>query len=218
MKHAILLALGLICAAPSLAAADCTAKRDPAITVTVLEQPIAQDQAYSRHALSERVGGVGPGWQAFGLTEASHATEVHYGFQIVEQGRKFCATLTSVTATITLRLTVHLASELQRGSCAYLAVAEHEQQHVDLERRSLPLARARVEQAITGVARRGVMAKSIDAATAGLEKAASRAVEQALDRFAAEKNRKHAAFDTQEEYTKLSQRCSESEIRALLDQ
>jgi hypothetical protein len=217
MKH-VLLAGSLLLAVPSLAAADCATKRDPKITVTVQEQPIAQDQAFSRHALSERVGGVAPGWQAFGLTEASHETEIHYGFKVKETGKTTCATLTSVTVTITLRLVVHLASELKRGSCAYQAVSEHEQQHVDLERKSLPLARTRVEKALTGIAKRGFTAASFDASTAGLEQQASRVIEDALDAFAAQKNRGHAAFDTPEEYTKLTHRCPDREIRALLTQ
>jgi hypothetical protein len=216
MRHAVLLAFGLLLAAASPAAAACTAEEDPAVTAAVKEAPLRIDRSLSRNALAARVGGVGPDWSAFGLTEASHETEVHYGFVIVQTGKRYCATFSKVAVEVTLSLVVHYASELRRGTCANQAIEEHEQQHVDLERKMLPVAKARVEAAVAELARQGMVGKTIDGATEALEKRMSDTIQRVLNAFATEKNRQHDVFDTRDEYVKLSLRCSRDEIRALL--
>ncbi|MDQ7248864.1 hypothetical protein [Dongia sedimenti] len=215
MRHAVPLAFVLLLAVAAPAAA-CTAEEDPAVTVAVREAPLRIDRSLSRSALAARVGGVGPNWSAFGLTEASHETEINYGFVIVQTGKQYCATLSKVAVEITLGLVVHYASELRRGTCANQEIEEHEQQHVDLERKMLPLVKARVEAAVAGLARKGMVGKAVDASTEALEARMSDTIQRVLNAFADEKNRQHDVFDTREAYVKLSLRCGRDEIRALL--
>ena len=216
MKVAVFLILGLLSALASPAAADCVAERDPEITVAITEAPLRTDRSFSRMALAQRVGGVAAGWHALGLTEVSLETAIDYGFVIVPAGKAYCATFSKVAVTVTLNLVVNLASELRRGTCANQAVEEHEQQHVDLERRTLPLEKMRVEAAVAGAARHGASGKTIETATEALQQTMSDIIGDALQSVSDEKNRKHATFDTRAEYKKLSLRCSSDEIRALL--
>ncbi len=216
MRLTIPIALALFLAMVAPAAAECVAEEDPAVTIAVREAPLRTDRSLSRHELAARVGGVAEGWSAFGLTEASHETEIHFGFVIVETGRQYCASFTEVAVEVTLSLVVHYASELRRGTCSNQAIEEHEQQHVDHERRMLPIAKSRVEAVVAKLARQGITGKTGDAATEALQQRMSDAIGRALDSFAKEKNLQHEVFDTPAEYKKLSLRCSREEIRALL--
>jgi hypothetical protein len=203
------------------AAADCLASEAPSVSVTAAEAPLQTNRSLSYHALAERAGGLGAkglgaGWHALGMTEVSLETAIDYGFDVIEAETGACATFNKVAVTVTLHLVVQLASELKRGSCAYQATEEHEQQHVDLERAMLPVLRDKIAAAVDGAAGRGATAPTMEAATAALEQKMSGLIQRVRQAHAEEKARRHAVFDTKAEYNKISLRCSPAEIRALL--
>jgi hypothetical protein len=184
--------------------------------MTVIEAPLQQDRSRGIPELTRRMAGQGPDGPALGLTHSRLGTEIAYAMSAVPAGSGYCITLDRVDVKITLAITVFLAKELKPGSCLYREAEAHEQKHVDLERKLLPVARARVEVALAGVARRTVRGATIEAAGDQLQEQARKAVDAVLTDFAAEKKRQQLLFDTVEEYQKLSRRCSADEIRELL--
>jgi hypothetical protein len=192
------------------------APRDPEISMTVTEAPLQQDRSRGIAELTRRMAGQGPDGPALGLTHSRLGTEIAYAMSAVPEGAGYCVTLDRIDVKIALAITVFLAKELKQGSCIYQEAAAHEQKHVDLERKLLPVAKARVEAALAGVARQTASAATIEAAGDKLQERARKAVDAELADFAAEKKRQQLLFDTVEEYQKLSRRCSADEIRELL--
>lgn len=198
------------------AQAQCVAPRDLKIGMTVTETPIRTDRTLKIADLTRRMAGQGPEGPALGLTQSRLGTKISYAMRAIPEGDKYCVALDRIDVEITLSMTVYLAAELKAESCIYQEAAKHEQKHVDLERKLLPVARARVEAALAGVAKRTATGSSIAAAGDRLQQRAKAATDRVLSAFAAEKKRQQLKFDTIEEYQKLSQSCSAAEIRALL--
>jgi hypothetical protein len=210
---------GLICWAigPGIAAAaPCPAAQDPKVVVTAAETPIRQDRSQDIAALTRRMAGQGPDGPALGLTHSRLGADIAYAIRAVPAGNGYCVSFDRIDAAITLEMTVFLAAELRPGSCIDGEAGRHEQKHVTLERELLPVAKARVETALLKVARRTASGATIEAAGDALQQAARRAVDQVLNRFAAEKKARQLKFDTIAEYQKLSQACGADEIRLLL--
>jgi hypothetical protein len=184
--------------------------------MTVTEAPLRQDRSRGIPELTRRMAGQGPDGPALGLTQSRLETEIAYAMGAMPEGGGYCLTLDRVDVKITLSITVFLARELKPGSCIHQEAVAHEQKHVDLERKLLPVVKARVEAALAGVARLTASGATIEAAGDKLQQRARQAVDAVLDDFAAEKKRQQLKFDTVEEYRKLSQRCSAEEIRELL--
>lgn len=197
-------------------AAPCAPPREPEIVVTSNETPIAEDRARSIAELTRRMAGQGPEGPALGLTYSRLGTEISYAIRATPSGQGYCAAFDRIDAKITLELTVYLASELTPGSCIDGEAGRHEQKHVALERKLLPVARERVAKALARVAQRTATGTSIETAGDRLQRAAKQAVDKALTTFAAEKKQQQLRFDTVEEYRKLSAACSADEIRTLL--
>ena len=185
--------------------------------MTASEAQIGEDRSRSIADLTKRMAGQGPEGPALGLTYSRVGTEISYAIRGVSSGDGTCVSFDRIDAKITLNLIVYLASELEPGSCIDREAARHEQKHVALERKLLPVAKARVEKALRGVARHAATGASVEAAGDKLQRAARQAVDTVLSSFAAEKKAEQLKFDTIEEYQKLSQACSADEIRRLLN-
>jgi hypothetical protein len=186
--------------------------------MAVTETPIRTDRSRSIADLTRRLAGQGPEGPTLGLTQSRLATKLSYAIRAVPMGDGFCVTLDRVDVEITLGLVVYLATELKPGSCIDREAAKHEEKHVGLERQLLPVAEARVEAVLAGLAKRTATGASVDQAGNRLQRRIQAAVDKVLSAFAAEKKAQQLKFDTIEEYQKLSQRCSAEEIRALLNE
>src|SRR4051812_41950358 len=182
------------------------------------ETPIRMDRSLKIADLTKRMAGQGPEGPALGLTQSRLGTRISYAMRAVPTGDKYCVALDRVDVEITLSLVVYLAAEMNADSCIYRQAAQHEQKHVDLERKLLPVARARVEAALANVAKRTATLASAEAAGTRLQQRAQQAVDKVLSAFAAEKRRQQLKFDTIEEYQKLSRQCSAAEIQELLNE
>jgi hypothetical protein len=200
------------------AEAQCAAPRDLKIGMTVTETPIRTDRTLKIASLTRRKAGQGPEGPALGLTQSRLGTEISYAMRALPIGDKYCVALERVDVEITLNLVVYLAAELKAGSCIYQEAEKHEQKHVDLERKLLPVARARVEKALSSVVKRTATGASAAAAADRLQLRAKAAVDKVLSAFAAEKKEQQLKFDTIEEYQKLSRQCSAAEIQELLNE
>jgi hypothetical protein len=198
-------------------AAPCTPAKDPTIVVTASEAPVQEDRSRAIADLTKRMAGQGPEGPALGLTYSRVGTEIAYAIRAVPSADGTCVAFDRIDATITLNLIVYLASELKPGSCIDGEAKRHEQKHVALERKLLPVAKARVQKALAGVAKRTATGATIEAAGDQLQRAGRQAVDQVLNAFAAEKKAEQLKFDTIEEYQKLSQACSADEIQRLLN-
>jgi len=198
-------------------AATCTPPKNPKIVVTTKETPIEEDRSRSIAALTKRMAGQGPEGPALGLTYSRLGTEIAYAIRAVPGGQGTCVTFDRIDAEITLNLIVYLASELTGGSCIDQEAWRHEQKHVALERKLLPVAKARVAAALKAVAARAETGATVEAAGNKLQKRARDAVDKVLNAFAAEKKTEQLKYDTIAEYQKLSKACSAEEIRRLLN-
>jgi len=201
----------------SAAAATCAPSADPKIAVTTTETPLREDRSRAIADLTKRMAGQGPEGPALGLTYSRFGTEIAYAIRAVPGPQGYCVTFDRIDAAITLELVVYLAAELKPGSCIDPEAGRHEQKHVALERKLLPVAKARVAAALAKAARRSATGATIAAAGDKLQRAVQQAVDKTLNAFAAEKKAQQLKFDTIEEYQKLSQACSAEEIRRLLN-
>jgi hypothetical protein len=200
----------------SAQAASCAPPNDPKIVLTTKETPIREDRTRSIAQLTKRMAGQGPDGPALGLTYSRLGTEISYAIRAVPGGKGTCATFDRIDAEITLELIVYLAAELKPGSCIDVEAGRHEQKHVALERKLLPVAKERVAKALAGIAKRAETGATVEAAGNQLQKRARDAVDKVLNAFAAEKKAEQLKFDTVAEYQKLSKACSADEIRRLL--
>jgi hypothetical protein len=210
------LACWAIGASDAAEAASCPPPKDPKVVVTASETPIKEDRSRPITSLTKRMAGQGPEGPALGLTYSRVGTEIAYAIRAVQGPQGYCVSFERIDAKITLNLIVYLASELKPGSCIDGEAGRHEQKHVALERKLLPVAKDRVAKALAAVARRTATGATIEAAGDKLQGEARAAVDKVLNAFAAEKKAQQLKFDTIEEYQKLSQACSADEIRMLL--
>ena len=201
----------------SAQAASCAPPKNPKVVLTTKETPIREDRTRSIAELTKRMAGRGPEGPALGLTYSRLGTEISYAIRAVPGGKGTCATFDRIDVEITLELIVYLAAELKPGSCIDGEAGRHEQKHVALERKLLPVAKERVAKALAGVAKRAETGATIEAAGNQLQNRARDAVDKVLNAFAAEKKAEQLKFDTIAEYQKLSKACSPDEIRRLLN-
>jgi hypothetical protein len=198
-------------------AASCAPAKNPKIVLTTKETPIREDRARSIADLTKRMAGQGPDGPALGLTYSRLGTEIAYAIRAVPGGKGYCASFDRIDVAITLELVVYLAAELKPGSCIDGEAGRHEQKHVALERKLLPVAKERVAKALADIAKRAETGATVDAAGNKLQKRARDAVDKVLNAFAAEKKEQQLKFDTIAEYQKLSKACSPEEIQRLLN-
>ena len=221
MKQGLLLAFGVMLAAPSLAVADCMPPKPPRIDVAAVEAPLTQDRSLKIAALSKLDRGPPlPGLEgydyALGVTETVLKTRAEAHMEGVVRGPEVCAFFTSVTVALNWQLFVRLAHEIEAGTCIDREVQRHEQGHVDLARRLIPTIRERLAEAVRKAAAKGASAANFDAAKQALWDRMSRAIDQTNAKSYAVLKARQAALDTPAEYASLPKACGRGELQALI--
>jgi hypothetical protein len=109
---------------------------------------------------------------------------------------------------------IRLAREIPRDGCLWREVLGHERRHVEVNRRTLREAAARIRDLAGDWAVRAE-ARGADAETAvaTLQRDLRRAVEPALARMRADRLAGHEAIDVPAEYRRLSRVCGPDQIR-----
>ena len=148
-----------------------------------------------------------------GLTHGSYQSKVSASVEVTPQRRGGgCVRLTKVRGRLDYTdLTVYMAREYRRGSCAYRVILEHENEHVAINRRAfdrhLPKLRRKLETAARNLKPFWV-ARSEDGAQAAVDRL-QKALQPALRELEREMERQNTQIDTEESYRRLGARCTD---------
>jgi hypothetical protein len=197
-----------------LAAAEvCGPPVTPEITVKVDEAPVQQDRSIGVTELTKiptasRRTGMEAYGDTLGLTAADVGATADIDFLTTPDGSGgFCTQARHATITLRWRTTVHIAEEIKPGSCFDTVVSAHEQGHVDIDQRLIPIGRQAIELALMSVLRHGQHGASVTESQEILQGDARKALHQALDIFSVVRTREQLAHDSKEEYDKISDTC-----------
>jgi hypothetical protein len=220
----LLLLAGLVVvgAGAGAAHANCKAPAAAQIEVTVPPPAISHDQALSRDQILQHVRSRDPsgggGYDAIlGVTDTNVDPDASIDYIAMPQaGGGYCVSLTKITVVVQWKIDVHVASELRPGSCMYGVVLNHEDGHVDIDRKVLGLSKSLIQKNLAAIARNAVAAATPEAGGKRLQGAGSAALSGAVDKLQAELERRQNAHDTPEEYAKGEKICGvEENNRAL---
>jgi len=203
---------------PPAAADECDgafhgADLEPKITVRIDESPIREDRTLALVDLSKipsvsRRAGMEAYDQTLGLTEADIGAKADIDLLTVEDRHGgYCTIARSAAIVMQWKTVVHIAKEIEPGTCIDKVVTEHEQKHVDIDRELIPIGRQAIQIALTAVIRHGFHGDTVDASRQKLQDQARTTVNQAIDIFSVVRTRKQLAHDNKEEYDRVPKAC-----------
>lgn len=214
LVFATLLLLALPAAAQ--AAGQCPAPADRGVAVSVrLETRAPRYRTdLDRRALSRLAGGsavAGHRGDVLGLTVSSYAVDVrtrHQATPAADGG--WCLWPRRIAARLFIpEMTVHVAREFGKASCAYRQILDHEHQHVRLIEAALRAAGPRLEKHLRRAAQAAAPVRVSDRARA--EQAIDRALDSAVQSFMTDLDQQatsaNLAIDTEASYAKVSGNC-----------
>ena len=195
------------------AAADCGEIVHPEVSVKVLERPVREDRTLSMVDLSKipsasRRTGMEAYDRTLGLTEADIGAKADLDLVTKPDGEgHFCTAARSAMIVLEWKTVVRIASQIKPGSCIDGVVTKHEQKHVAIDKRLIPIARQAIEIALTSVIRRTVEGKSIEDSQKNLQDQARVTVNKAIDIFSVVRTRRQLSLDSKEEYDTVPEAC-----------
>lgn len=217
-----LIALLLTAVLAPQAAAECGAIVNPEIRVRIDESPVREDRTLSMTDLSKipsasRRAGMEAYDRTLGLTEADIGAKANIDLVTKPDGEgHFCTAARAALIELQWKTVVRIANQIKPGSCIDGVVTTHEQKHVAIDKRLIPIARQAIEIALTSVIRRTVEGKSIADSQRNLQDQARITVNKAIDIFTVVRTRRQLSLDSKEEYDKVPQSCGMLEyIRVL---
>ncbi len=218
---AILLAAAaaLVLAAPVAAAPKCPGEQIlPRVSLQTNPGRVIYNTRKSRQqlkALQSHRGGATRkrGWHPIGLT----LTELQFSMNIsintlARPGRGHCATVVAVEAELSYGdITIYVDRRYRKGSCQYLSVLEHENQHVSIFRDTLATYAPKVERRLNRAASKlkPITAPSPGKAATRLQKKLQRDMKPLFKEINAVLDRKNDAIDTAQNYKREQARCSQ---------
>jgi hypothetical protein len=207
---AVLLAVLL---APAAAAAECGAPAMPKITVKIDEATVREDRSLSLTELSRipsasRRAGMEAYDRTLGLTEADIGAKADLDLVTVEDGHGgYCTHARSAQIVLEWKTVVRIAAQIPPGSCIDKVVSTHEQTHVAIDRKLIPIARQVIEIALVSVIRRSIAGKTVAESQSNLQDQARETVNPAIDIFSIVRNRKQLTLDSKDEYDRVPKSC-----------
>jgi len=195
------------------AAAACGQPAHPEITVEIEESPVREDRSLSLTELSKipsasRRTGMEAYDRTLGLTEADIGAKADIDLVTLPDGDgNFCTTARKAVIVLEWSTVVRIAKQVPPGSCIDKVVTEHEQKHVAIDRRLIPIARQVIEIALTSVIRKTVAGKSVADSQANLQDQARATVNKAIDIFSVVRTRRQLSLDNKDEYDKVPKAC-----------
>lgn len=208
----------VVSASPSSANASCTIDGLPSARVNLAIAPTHTDTTRTLDQLTRipndtRIG-LSQGHQVGGLSagEIRFQSQIEFGNSVDFFSGDTCLWVQNLALEIAMDPVIYIARELQRGSCRYRTLLEHEQRHVSTDRRLLQTFRGRIEgelnQKLRSMGPTGPIPVSF-AAQVQRELAAEvgTAVNLAMANFSRARDQAQQAIDTPQEYARLSQAC-----------
>ena len=218
-----LLLLPLLLLFPDFAwAKSCTPPESAAvIKVNLDEGKLAYNTAETLKMLTRRMGhnedaGV-KSIYSFGLTSVEWRSKADMQMAGMPVGAdSYCWYVTEINMTIELRSTVFLAKEIERDSCIWREVMNHEQKHVKLNRKLFGRLKTDLKPKIAAVADGGIEASDGDSAMAAFRPKIKKMIDKALEKFSTAREKQHRVeIDTQAEYDRVDAACAETEWDAI---
>src|SRR5574343_559066 len=197
---------------PSANAADvCDKLPPPSVTVQRLDEQLVENTTYSYRALNELGASLArPGQQVLGLTRGNAVARFTLRLpSYIESGGRWECASPQVTLAYGLQpLTVYVAREFPRGSCAFRAIHAHEMQHVRFFREHI----AAIESTLTEALRQRFTTASPWRAPAGqtlsqLQRELEQRWTPFVQREIAKGDERQATIDTPEEYRRITEAC-----------
>lgn len=216
---AVALVAGVLSAPdPAVAASGCAkAKALPRVSLKTLVGRVTYDTGKSREQLARLQGRKGAqsrkrGWHPIGLT----LTELQFRMDISiktlsRKANRHCATVAAVKAELGYdEITIYVAKRYRRGSCQYLSVLEHENEHLAIFRNTLARYGPKIERRLVRAASRlkPVSGRSPNQAAAKIQKALQRRIEPLFKEMNKVMDRENDRIDTAENYHREQARCS----------
>ncbi len=212
-------AAALLLAAPAAGAPKCPDEQIlPRVSLQTNSGRIIYNSRKSRRqlkALQGRRGGSTRNgvWHPIGLT----LTELQFRMKISintlpRPGRGHCATVTAVEAELGYgEMTVYVDRRYRKGSCQYLSVLEHENEHVAIFRDTLASYTPKVERRLNRAASKlkPISATTPGKAAARLQKKLQQEMKPLFKEINAVLDRKNDSIDTARNYKREQARCSQ---------
>jgi hypothetical protein len=208
-----LIALLLTAVCVPQAAAECGDIVHPKVSVKIDERAVREDRSLSLTALSKipsasRRAGMEAYDRTLGLTEADIGAKADLDLVTVEDGHGgYCTHARSAQIVLEWKTVVRIASQIPPGSCIDKVVSTHEQTHVAIDRKLIPIARQVIEIALVSVIRRSIAGKTVAESQSNLQDQARKTVNQAIDIFSIVRNRKQLTLDSKDEYDRVPKSC-----------
>ncbi|MBV6631702.1 MAG: hypothetical protein KI792_01570 [Alphaproteobacteria bacterium] len=212
-----LAAIGVM--APSQAQASCLMDGVPQARVLLDIAPTHTNTTRSFDQLTRIPNntrlGLTEGHQVGGLSvgDIRLASQIEFGNSVNFFSGDTCLWVRGLTINISLEPVIYIARELQRGSCRYRTLLEHEQRHVAADRRLLETYQSRIETelglALLEMGATGPVPVSLASQVQQeLSAEVGRTVDAAMEEFAQARDRAQQAIDNPAEYARLSRACS----------
>lgn len=211
------LTAGLAAPAEALAAARCPAAEAlPRVSLETHPGKVIYNTLKNRRQLQRLQGQTGAssrrGWRPIGLT----LTELEFRMNIsvntmARKGRGHCATVAGVKSSLGYdKITIYIAKRYPKGSCQYLSVLAHENEHLAIFRDTLAVYGPRVERRLTAAASamKPVLAPTPARAAAKIQKALQREMEPLFKEMNRRLDIENDRIDTPLKYHGEQARCS----------
>lgn len=193
----------------------------PQIKVKLVEGKLDHNSAQGLQALTRKMRpGEDPTVKSiysFGLTSVEWRSRADLQLTGTPTGATaYCWSVAEISMTITLRSTVFVAKEINRDSCPWREVMNHEQKHVKLNAKMFGRLPGELKPKIAAVAGGGILSAEGEAAMAAFRPRIEQAIGTALDDFSAAREKQHRAeIDTKAEYDRVDAACPEAEWDAI---
>jgi hypothetical protein len=193
----------------------------PAIKVKLVEEKLDHDSTQGLQALTRKMrpneDPTIKSIYSFGLTSVEWRSQADLELTGMPVGAtSYCWYVAEVSMTITLRSTVFVAKEIERDSCPWREVMNHEQKHVTLNAKMFSRLPGDLKPKISAVAKGGILTREGAAAMAAFRPKIEKAIATALDDFSTAREKQHRTeIDTKAEYDRVDAACPEVEWDAV---
>tara|TARA_Y100000588_G_scaffold362242_1_gene423786 strand:+ start:127 stop:810 length:684 start_codon:yes stop_codon:yes gene_type:complete len=199
-------------------AASCTREGLPSVQVTVDISPIHTNTTQNLAQLTGRDNntrlGIMDGHHVGGLTvgDIQAQTQVGFGESTGFFTGNTCLWVQSLVVQLNLQSKIFVAKELQRGTCQYRILLEHEQKHVQIDRNVVNEYRRLIEAHLESELLQQGAAGPVPFRLApdlqrDLTGRVSGIVDEQMRKLYAERDRRQQALDNPQEYERMSMAC-----------
>ncbi|MDI1226472.1 MAG: hypothetical protein PSY14_02155 [bacterium] len=148
-----------------------------------------------------------------GFTQGDVTYQYASGYEVQKDGGTACLGMKDIKLTITYSPKVYISSDHNFLGCSFAHVAKHEQKHydadVDILTKYLEQLKTQLEKGANMLGARGpVIEPAIETVKGDMRLAVIEAMQPLVKKIRALRLKTHAAFDTDEAYTRDAKACA----------